>query len=350
MSRVTFRFIPEFSARLAALLAGEIDIIKDVPSHTVEMLDKSGKAKGRSTVSSRIKYLALVNLKPGPMQVVRVRKAIEHAVDVDELIQQVLQGRATKCADRSRRSTWTTPPTQCMKYDPAQAQALFKEAGIDPTNLQLTLDTPSGGYPLDKDVRSPSPPSSSGSASGQRGGERVGHDRQDQEPDDGRHVLPRLGAGAERPEHHRTALPGDSDVLVRRQQQAIDAKIAQAVTIVDPKKRLEAWAELQQMVHDEAPWVFLWQQHDLDGVANWIEWTPARREGLVVRSQGRSPVRSAHGHHRSHQRVPDRLHGQEPVDGATVIIEASASRTRSAPGKVGPLKGNVETLDLKGRR
>src|SRR5262245_29858472 len=96
LNRVTFRFIPEFSARLAALLAGEIDIMKDVPPHTVEMLDKSGKAKVRSTVSSRINYLALVNLKPGPMQDVRVRRAIHHAVNVDELIQQVLRGRATK--------------------------------------------------------------------------------------------------------------------------------------------------------------------------------------------------------------------------------------------------------------
>src|SRR5438128_1160480 len=34
-SRVTFRFIPEFSARLAALLSGEIDIMKDVPPHAV---------------------------------------------------------------------------------------------------------------------------------------------------------------------------------------------------------------------------------------------------------------------------------------------------------------------------
>ena len=59
---------------------------------------------------------------------------------------------------------------------------------------------------------------------------------------------------------------------------AIDAKIAQAVTIVDAKKRLEAWAELQQMVRDEVPWVFLWQQHDLYGVANWIEWTPRADE------------------------------------------------------------------------
>src|SRR5262249_41436572 len=82
LNRVTFRYIPEFSARLAALLAGEVDIMKDVPPHAAEMVDRSGKAKVRSTVSSRINYLALVNLKPGPMQDLRVRKAIHHAVNV----------------------------------------------------------------------------------------------------------------------------------------------------------------------------------------------------------------------------------------------------------------------------
>ncbi|HEY5724442.1 MAG TPA: ABC transporter substrate-binding protein, partial [Methylomirabilota bacterium] len=153
LNRVTIRFIPEFSARLAALLAGEIDIMKDVPPHTVEMLDKSGKAKVRSTVSSRINYLALVNLKPGPMQDLRARQAIHHAVNVDELIQQVLKGRATKmCGPLSPINVDFSPRGECIKYDPARAQALFKEAGIDPTKLQLTLDTPSGRYPLDKDI------------------------------------------------------------------------------------------------------------------------------------------------------------------------------------------------------
>ena len=163
---MTFRFVPEFSARLAALLAGEIDIMKDVPPHTVEMLDRSGRAKVRSTVSSRINYLALVNLKPGPMQDLRVRKALHHAVNVDELIQQVLKGRASKmCGPLSPLNVDYSPKPQCIKYDPGQAQALFKEAGLDPTKLQLTLDTPAGRYPLDKDVSLAIALSSSGSAS-----------------------------------------------------------------------------------------------------------------------------------------------------------------------------------------
>ena len=282
LNRVTIRFIPEFSARLAALLAGEIDIMKDVPPHTVEMLDKSGKAKVRSTVSSRINYLALVNLKPGPMQDLRARQAIHHAVNVDELIQQVLKGRATKmCGPLSPLNVDYSPKGECIKHDPARAQALFKEAGIDPTKLQLTLDTPvralsarQGRLPRH---RRPAP---AHRHQGQRGGERVGHaPRQDQEPQ--RPATCSSSAGGP-----RSTAQGTIEPLFQATQtyssygnnKAIDAKIAQAMTIVDPKKRLEAWAELQQMVRDEVPWVFLWQQHDLYGVANWIEWTPRADE------------------------------------------------------------------------
>ena len=54
----------------------------------------------------------------------------------------------------------------------------------------------------------------------------------------------------------------------------LDEKIARAVTTVDPKSRAAAYAELQKLIHDEAPWVFLWQQHDLYGVAAHVDWTP----------------------------------------------------------------------------
>src|SRR5438045_5214331 len=151
-SRVTFRVLPEFSAGMAGLLSGEIDIMKDVPPHAVEAVEKSGRARLRATVSSRINYLALVNLKPGPMQDVRVRRAMNHAVDVEELIKQVLKGRATRMCGPLAPPNVDYSPVECYKHDPARAQALFKEAGVDPKRLNLTLDTPSGRYPLVKDA------------------------------------------------------------------------------------------------------------------------------------------------------------------------------------------------------
>jgi peptide/nickel transport system substrate-binding protein len=276
VSRVTFRFIPEFSARMAALLSGEIDIMKDVPPHALESVERSGRAKIRSTVSSRINYLALVTLKPGPMQDVRVRRAINHAVDVDELIAKVLRGQATRLCGVLSPANVDFAKVECYKHDPARAQALFKEAGIDPAKLQLTLDTPSGRYPLDKDV------SLAIAAQLQRLGIKTNvvvnewgtHLDKIKNRNIGDTFFlgwgPALwGQGTIQP-----LFLADQTYSSYGNNKVVDDKIARAVTIVDAKGRAAAYAELQQILRDEAPWVFLWQQHDLYGVSNGVDWSP----------------------------------------------------------------------------
>jgi peptide/nickel transport system substrate-binding protein len=280
VSRVTFRFIPEYSARMAALLSGEIDIMKDVPPHAVETIERSGRAKLRAAVSSRINYLALVNLKPGPMQDVRVRRAMNHAVDVDELITQVLKGRATRMCGPMAPTNVDYAPVECYKHDPARAQALLKEAGVDPKALSLTLDTPSGRYPLDKDV------SLAIAAQLQRLGIKTNV------------VVNEWGTHLDKIKNRNTgdlfflgwgpALHGQGTIepLFKAEgtyasygnNKVLDDKIARAVTLVDAKARAAAYTELQKLVRDEAPWVFLWQQHDLYGVAQSVEWTPRADE------------------------------------------------------------------------
>jgi peptide/nickel transport system substrate-binding protein len=280
VSRVTFRFVPEFSARMAALLSGEIDIMKDVPPQAVDAVDRSGRAGVRATVSSRINYLALVTLKPGPMQDVRVRRAMNHAVDVDELIKQVLRGRATRMCGPLAPTNVDYAPVECYQHDPARARALFKEAGIDPARLSLTLDTPSGRYPLDKDV------SLAIAAQLQRLGITVNV------------VVNEWGTHLDKIKNRNTgdlfflgwgpALHGQGTVqplFVHDQtyssyghHKALDEKIARASTLLDPRARSDAYAGLQRLIRDEAPWVFLWQQHDLYGVANHVDWTPRADE------------------------------------------------------------------------
>jgi len=281
LKTVTFRFIPEFSARLAALLAGEIDIMKDVPPHAVDLVDRSGKATVRATVSSRINYLALVTLRPGPMQDIRVRQAISHAINVDELIQQVLRGRASKmCGPLSPINVDYSPKIQCLKHDVKRAQALLKEANIDPARLVLTLDTPSGRYPLDKDI--------SQAIASQLG--RIGITANVVVNEWGTHLdkiknrttgdMFFLGWGPALDAQNtiEQLFQGSMTYSSYGGNKLLDDKIATAITIVDPKKRLEAWADIQQLVANEAPWVFLWQQHDLYGVANWIDWQPRADE------------------------------------------------------------------------
>ncbi len=325
-SRVTFRFIPEFSTRMAALLSGEIDVMKDVPPHAVEAIEKSGRATLRTTVSSRINYLALVNLKPGPMQDLRVRKAMNHAVDVDELIKQVLKGRASRMCGPLAPANVDYSPVECYKYDPARAQALFKEAGLDPKTLSLTLDTPSGRYPLDKDI------SLAIAAQLQRLGIKTNV------------VVNEWGTHLDKIKNRNTgdmfflgwgpALYGqntmqplflaDQTYSSYGNNKAIDDKIARAQTLLEPKARAAAYADLQKTVHDEAPWVFLWQQHDLYGVTPGHRVDAARRrEGLDVRRQDRGEITEI-------ATMPITVFtnaflidctGADPIEGAAVVVE-----------------------------
>ena len=281
LKKVTFRFIPEFSARLAALLAGEIDIMKDVPPHAVDLVDRSGKATVRATVSSRINYLALVTLKPGPMQDIRVRQAIAQAINVDELIQSVLRGRASKlCGPLSPINVDFSPKVQCLKYDVAHAKNLLKAANIDPGKLTLTLDTPSGRYPLDKDI--------SQAIAAQLG--RIGitvnvvvnewgtHLDKIKNRTTGDMFFLGWGPALDAQGTIEQLFQGSMTYSSYGGNKALEDKIQTAVTIVDPQKRQAAWAELQQLVAAEVPWVFLWQQHDLYGAANWVDWQPRADE------------------------------------------------------------------------
>ena len=217
LNRVTIRFIPEFSARLAALLAGEIDIMKDVPPHTVEMLDKSGKAKVRSTVSSRINYLALVNLKPGPMQDLRVRQAIHHAVErrrADPAGAQGPRHQDVRVAVAAQRGLLAQGRVHQVRSRPGAGPVQGSGDRSDQAPAHAghpvrALPARQGRLPRH---RRPAP---AHRHQGQRGGERVGHaPRQDQEPHDRRHVLPRLGARARGAGNDRAALPGHADLLV----------------------------------------------------------------------------------------------------------------------------------------
>lgn len=288
--RVTFRYIPDFSARLAALLAGEIHIMKDVPPQAVEQVNSSGKATVRVTESSRINYIALVNLKPGPMQDVRVRKALNYAVNVDQLIQTVLQGRATRiCGALNPFNSGYNPDVPCYQYDPDKAVALLREAGYEPQQLRFVLDSPSGRYPQDDKVAQ-----AIAAQLGQLGiqvqvviNEWGTHLSKIKNRQTGEMFLLGWGPSLE-PQ-------GTIEPLFQRDwtysgfgDPELEAMIQRAVRIVEPQARKAAFDEIQLKIHDLAPWIFLWQQHDLYGVANFIDWQPRPDERLWMFEAKRS--------------------------------------------------------------
>jgi peptide/nickel transport system substrate-binding protein len=282
--RVEFRFIPDFSARLAALLAGEADIVKDVPPVAVDQVNRSGIAEVRAVASSRINYVALVNLKPGPMQDRRVRQALNYAVNVDEIIANLFKGRATRIPGAlSALNQDVNPNLKPYPYAPQRAVQLIKEAGYDPTRLEFTLDSPSGRYPLDKEA------AEAIAAYLGRIGIKV------------RVVVNEWGTHLDKIINRRTgemfylgwgpALEAQGTIaeLFRPERTysgfgtpALTQEINKVLPVVDPEKRRRAWYRIQVMLYTEAPWIFLWQQHDLYGVNKRVNWHPHPAEKIFL--------------------------------------------------------------------
>jgi peptide/nickel transport system substrate-binding protein len=68
-----------------------------------------------------------------PFTDVKVRRALNHAIDVPSMIKEVLQGYASQATGQFSPSSWAYDPSvKPYAYDPARAKALLAEAGFKP--------------------------------------------------------------------------------------------------------------------------------------------------------------------------------------------------------------------------
>ena len=144
LQRVTFRFINDPAARVAALLAGDVDA---VPRLDAPQSLKQFQADRRFTVaigSTAGKGIMTINNKKKPFDDVRVRRALMHAIDRKAFIDGVLEGLAQPIGSHmAPTDAGYVDLTGVYAYNPEKAKALLKEAGVaTPLDVTLTLPPP----------------------------------------------------------------------------------------------------------------------------------------------------------------------------------------------------------------
>jgi peptide/nickel transport system substrate-binding protein len=143
--KVTFRFVPDPSAQIAALKAGDIDAVSNLqaPEAVIALqADANFEVAIGSTEGETI--LAINNGRP-PLNDIRVRQAIAHAIDRQAIVDGAMFGFGTPIGTHfAPHHPAYVDLLGTYTHDPARARALLADAGH--TDLKLTLKLPPPTY------------------------------------------------------------------------------------------------------------------------------------------------------------------------------------------------------------
>ena len=144
MKKVTFRFINDSAAQVAALLAGDVD---GFPRFQALESLKQFQNDPRFSVTvggTEGKTIMTINNKKKPFDDVRVRRALAAAIDRKAIIDGAQEGFGTPIGSHMVPSdAGYVDLTGVNPYNPERAKALLKEAGVaTPLNVTLTLPPP----------------------------------------------------------------------------------------------------------------------------------------------------------------------------------------------------------------
>lgn len=159
-SEVEFRPISSGPSRVAALLAGDIDMIASVPTTDITTLAANDEIQLSQGVSNRVIYLHMDQFREdspfitandgsdikNPLMDVRVRKAISMAISRDAIVDRVMEGVALPAGQLLPEGFFgVSDNLEVVAYDPDGAKALLAEAGY-PDGFQMTIHGPNDRY------------------------------------------------------------------------------------------------------------------------------------------------------------------------------------------------------------
>src|SRR2546427_1310347 len=149
--RATWRPIPELGSRIAALQTGQADLIVNVPPDQIAALSPNKNIRIEKTPSCRIVSFAIAQIKGGALGDKRVRQALNHAVDMQAILDAVLLGNGKRLNSWMPPNVWGYDPSiPVYEYNPKKAKELLAAAGQ--SNITLTLQAPNGRWAMDKDI------------------------------------------------------------------------------------------------------------------------------------------------------------------------------------------------------
>jgi peptide/nickel transport system substrate-binding protein len=126
--RVVWRAIPETSTRVSALLAGEVDLIREIQPQDVDRVNAKAGLVAKTVVANGVCYIRMRD--DGIYANQSFRQALNYALDKDAIIKGAMGGFGAKTnGNRDPHMLGVDPNLGDYAYDPVKAQQLLKDAG-----------------------------------------------------------------------------------------------------------------------------------------------------------------------------------------------------------------------------
>jgi len=149
LDRVVVKTVREDQARVLMLESGDADLIVNIPTEEIPRLRKDARFTIESSPTARALFIA-INVKKKPFDDVRVRQALNYAVNRDAIVKELFQNNAQVVASHVSPLQNGYAQLAGYPYDPKKSKELLAQAG-QPA-LKVKLWSPKGRFVKDYEL------------------------------------------------------------------------------------------------------------------------------------------------------------------------------------------------------
>ena len=274
IKEVIFRKVTEDAARVAALEAGQADVINNFPVHDVPRVARSSKARVEKLEGLRMFFLAL-NPAFKPFDNKLVRQAANYSVDAQTIVKNIFEGSGYVLnGPIGANVIGYDPKHKRYPYDPKKSRELLAQAGY-PNGVDVKLYFSAGRFAQDREVCQVV------AAQMEKGGFRVELISQEwaifwgtSGVNGGKLPFYYIGRGSVvdadtlYDQYFRTG----SSKRVAYSNPEYDKLIDEEQSTADSKKRIALLQQAGKILMEDVPFVPLYNLADLYGVARNVDW------------------------------------------------------------------------------